>query len=253
MSVLAGLLLAVLFYGFQAWMLIDALQRREWLWAILIGCSLFLWKSFGLTALLYFFLVYRAAGPAVPLLKFKPARPSKRDRIRDLEGRIEALDKPHLHAELGQVHLEDGDAKQAEACFREALNRDETDLDYHAGLGQALVAQDRFEEACPYLERVSDEDPRHQYGTSLMTLAEVYESLDDRARAIATWRRVLELNSYARARVQLAALLIQENERDEARGLLHEVIADHQHAPRFQAEKERTWVRRAQQLLQRSD
>ena len=39
---------------FQIWMLIDALRRREWLWAVFI----FIFPL--LNAVLYFFLVYRA-------------------------------------------------------------------------------------------------------------------------------------------------------------------------------------------------
>ena len=38
---------------FQLWMFIDALRRREWLWAV------FIFIGFGVSALFYYFAVYR--------------------------------------------------------------------------------------------------------------------------------------------------------------------------------------------------
>ena len=44
--------------AFQLWMFIDAIRRQEWIWAV------FLFIGFGLSAVLYYFLVYRAAPSA---------------------------------------------------------------------------------------------------------------------------------------------------------------------------------------------
>jgi hypothetical protein len=43
---------------FQLWMLLDAVRRREWIWA------LFILLGFGLAALFYYLMVYRAAPSA---------------------------------------------------------------------------------------------------------------------------------------------------------------------------------------------
>ena len=43
------------FAAFQIWMFIDAIRRQEWLWAV------FIFIGWGISALLYFFFVYRAA------------------------------------------------------------------------------------------------------------------------------------------------------------------------------------------------
>ena len=66
--------------------------------------------------------------------------------------------------------------------------------------------------------------------------------------AIATWKKVLEDHSYARARVQLAELYLQKQEPQLARSELNEVVADDAHAPAFQRKRERVWVRRAKAL-----
>ena len=44
--------------AFQLWMLVHALRNREWIWAVFIVIGS------GLSAILYFFMVYRAAPSA---------------------------------------------------------------------------------------------------------------------------------------------------------------------------------------------
>jgi hypothetical protein len=95
---------------------------------------------------------------------------------------------------------------------------------------------------------VCAENPKHDYGYSLMALAETQTALGELDSAIATWKRVLEDHSYARARVQLAELYLQKQQRELARTELNEVVADDAHAPAFQRKRERVWVRRAKAL-----
>ncbi|HEX7617802.1 MAG TPA: hypothetical protein VF480_03685, partial [Verrucomicrobiae bacterium] len=45
--------------AFQIWMLVHAVRNSQWLWAIFIVIG------WGITALLYFFFVYRASAPSV--------------------------------------------------------------------------------------------------------------------------------------------------------------------------------------------
>ena len=55
--------------------------------------------------------------------------------------------------------------------------------------------------------RVRAQHPKHDYGHTMMALAETFTALNEKEAAICIWQRVLENNSYARARVQLAELL----------------------------------------------
>ena len=48
----------LLVFGFQIWMLVDAVRQREWVWA------LFIVVGWGFAALWYYFYVYRAAPSA---------------------------------------------------------------------------------------------------------------------------------------------------------------------------------------------
>jgi hypothetical protein len=228
---------------FWLWMLIDALRREEWLWAILI------FFGYGLSALFYFFLVYRAAPSATRGFELPGAH--DRRRIRELQAQIHHLDKAHHHSQLGDIYFQQGKLDKAEACYRAALERDAQDIDTRAHLGQCLLRQKGPAEARPLLEGVIAENPKHDYGYTLMALAETLTELGERFEALNLWRQVTENHSYPRAKVQLAELYIQRNERKLARAELQDVIADDVHAPAFQRKRDRIWVRKARSLMRK--
>ncbi len=114
---------------------------------------------------------------------------------------------------------------------------------HHSQLGDIYFQQGK--------EKVCAEKPKHDYGHSMMALAETQAVLGDPDAAIATWQRVLEDHSYARARVQLAELFLQKTRTDLAKTELNEVLADDRHAPAFQRKRERVWVRKAKALLRK--
>ena len=233
----------LLMTAFQLWMFIDAVRREEWIWAV------FIFIGFGLSALLYFFLVYRAAPSATRGFELPGAY--DRRRIKELQAQIHHLDKAHHHSQLGDIYFQRGKMDQAESCYRAALERDPEDIDTRSHLGQCLLRKKKPEEARPLLEKVCAENPKHDYGHSLMALAETRTALGDTDAAIATWKQVLDDHSYARARVQLAELFLQKQQSQPARTELREVVADDAHAPAFQRKRERVWVRRAGALMRK--
>src|SRR5512142_1655710 len=89
-----------LFSIFQLWMLIDALRRREWIWA------LFIFIGWGISALFYYFAVYRAAPSATRGFELPGA--FHRHRIKQLEAQIHYLDKAHHHSQLGDLYFQQG-------------------------------------------------------------------------------------------------------------------------------------------------
>ena len=82
-----------------------------------------------------------------------------RRRIKELKAQIHHLDKAHHHSELGDIYFQQGKLKEAEQCYRAAIERDPTDDDFHAHLGQCLLRQGRAEEAVPLLERIVKANP----------------------------------------------------------------------------------------------
>ncbi len=229
--------------AFQIWMLIDAIRQKEWFWV------LFLIIGWSITAMFYYFTVYRSKPSTTRGFEFPGA--SDRRQIKALKARIHHLDKAHHHSQLGDVYYKQGKLDRAEASYRAALERDATDLDNLSHFGQCLLRQNRPGEAKPYLEKVLAEDPRHDFGFTHMALAEARQALGETAAAIADWRKVLENNSYARARVQLAELLATAGDVAGAREQAQETIADDVHAPAFQRSRDKMWVRRAGALLAR--
>lgn len=241
MQFLSGNLWMLVLLVFQLWMFVDALRRREWLWAVLI------WLFPGLNAVLYFFLVYRAAPAATQ--GFELPGSHHRRRIKELEAQIHHLDKAHHHSQLGDVYFQQGKLAKAETCYRAALERDPQDLDTRAHLGQCLLRLKRPQEARPLLESVLTEKPDHDYGHTMMAQAETLTALGETDHAILYWQHVTQSHSYPRAKVQLAELYLATDKPDLARAELRDVVADDAHAPAFQRRRDRVWIARAKTLL----
>ena len=226
---------------FQLWMLVDAVRRREWIWA------LFIFLGWGISALFYYLMVYRAAPSETR--GFELPGSYDRRRIKELQAQIHHLDKAHHYSQLGDIYFQQGKLAKAEECYRAALERDPQDIDTRAHLGQCLLRENKAGEARPLLEGVVTENPKHDYGYSLMALAETLSAVGEKDAAIDVWKQVTENHSYPRAKVQLAELYLGDQQPEAARTELTDVMADDQHAPAFQRARDRVWVRRARRLL----
>lgn len=229
---------------FQIWMFIDAIRREEWIWAI------FIFFFSVISALLYYFFVYRAA-PRVSTRGFELPGAHDRSRIKELQAKIHHLDKAHHHLELGDIYFQQGKLDKAEVCYRASMERDSEDEDTHAHLGQCLLRQKKFQDAKPMLEGVVATHPDHDYGHTLMALGETYQALGDNPKALQIWKQVTENHAYARARVQLAELLISTGDPDLARAELREVIEEDAYASGHQRKQDRVWINRAKTMLSR--
>jgi tetratricopeptide (TPR) repeat protein len=192
-------------------------------------------------------MVYRASPASMRGFELPGAH--DRRRIKQLQAQIHHLDKAHHYSQLGDIYFHRGKLEKADACYRAAMERDPQDIDTRAHLGQCLLRQKKPAEARPLLEGVVTENPKHDYGHSLMALAETLTALGEPDAAKKIWQRVTEQHSYARAKVQLAGLYLADNQRDLAQTELREVVADDAHAPTYQRKRDRVWVRRARSLL----
>lgn len=226
---------------FQLWMFIDAIRRREWIWAafIVVGSLI--------STMCYYVFVYRD-GPSATRGFELPGSVDRR-RIKDLQAKIHHLDKPHHYSQLGDIYFQQGKLDKAEQCYRAAMERDSEDIDTRAHFGQCLLRAKRPAEAKPLLEGVVAENPKHDYGYSQMALAETLTALGDTDGAFKIWKQVTEYHSYPRAKVQLAEIYIARNQPDLAATELREVISDDTHAPTFQRRRDRVWIKNAKSLM----
>ena len=78
--------------------------------------------------------------------------------------------------------------------------------------GQCLLRAKRPAEARPLLEGVIAENPKHDYGYTLMALAEDLTALGEPDKAINVWKQVTVNHSYPRTKVQLAELYVQKGQ-----------------------------------------
>lgn len=239
----AGILVGALVTAFQIWMFIDAVRQGEWLWAVFI---LFGW---GITSILYYLYVYRAAPSLTRGFELPGAQ--NRRRIKELQAKIHHLDKAHHHSQLGDVYFQQGKLELAEASYRAAMERDAEDVDTRAHLGQCLLRLKRPAEARPLLDGVLAQNPNHDYGYTMMALAETLTALGETDAALSVWKRVTESHSYPRAKVQLAELYLNLGQREMARAEVADVVSDSAHAPAFQRRRDRVWFWRAKSLLRK--
>lgn len=110
------------------------------------------------------------------------------DEVVGLYAQARALDPgyPALLVRLGDALRLGGRLEAACAAYEEALRADPDVASARRGLGQALVALGRFDEARRELEAVRLAAPRD--GPTLLALARVYGALGDGARAARTAR-----------------------------------------------------------------
>ncbi|MFO1499779.1 MAG: tetratricopeptide repeat protein [Verrucomicrobiota bacterium] len=233
---------ALVIAAFQIWMLVDAIRREEWLWVVFIVLFPVI------NAVLYYVLIYRNA-PSLGTARFEFPGTAQRRRIQELQAQIHHLDKAHHHAALGTIYLQQKKFEDAEKCFRNAMERDRDDRDTQASLGETLLRLGKPAEAIQWLEPVCLANPKHNYGYSLMALAEAYAALGQQDKAFQAWQHISENYSYARARVELAELHLARGETAPAKAKLQEAVADDAHAPAFERRHERFWIKRAKKLL----
>jgi len=231
----------LVFTIFWLWMLIDALRNREWIWA------LFIFIGSGLGAVWYYFTVYRGSTSASSGFELPGAQ--SRKHIRQLKAKIHHIDNAYHHFQLGDVYFQQGKFADAEKSYRAALERDATDIDTRAHLGQCLLRLKRPAEAKPLLKAVCRENFKHDFGYSLMAYAETLAALNETDAALGVWQHVVEHHSYPRAKVQLADLYIAKKQFALARAQLNDVVNDDSHAPTFQRKRDRVWIKRARAAL----
>lgn len=228
---------------FQIWMFVHAIRNREWLWAV------FIFIGWGITAILYFFFVYRQSASSISMQGFELPGAQSRARIKQLQSQIHHIGNAYHYFQLGDVYFQRGKLADAEKCYRAALEREPNDIDSRAHLGQCLVRMNRPAEARPLLESVMHEKPDHDYGHTMMALAETLAALGETENALQYWQHVTQNHSYPRAKVQLAELYFAKGQRDLARAELKDVLSDDVHAPAFQRKRDHVWIRRAHSLM----
>lgn len=227
--------------AFSLWMLVDCLQnQRECWWIFLIlGTG-------GLGSFIYFYHFHRESDLMHSLVW---SGLSERRKIKELKARVHFFDKAADHEELGDVYTRTGKFAEAEKCYRAALERYPNGFDARVQLGNALLAQNRADEAWEYLRPAYEEKPDYEEDHLLWQCARCQASRGELDDAVQLYDYFLSRHSYYEAQAEFAEVLLRTDTPERGTELLHEIIEDFQHSPGYVQRREAKWVRKARRLL----
>ena len=234
-------LVALAGFAFSLWMAYDCWQRRGdayWIWLILF--------SGGFFALIYFFTQYWD-GSRVEYGLWK--RFSMGSRIRELKAKTQQLKTAASYEMLGDAYLSVRKFAEAEAAYREALQRQPDIFDVQVRLGYALLGLDRAEEAWPLLGKAYQQKPGYDNDQLVWNLARCQARRGKFEDARNLYEYFLKKHSYSEAQIEYAQVLVQMGDADAGKATLEELVSDIECSPRYTRSRERRWTRAAKKLL----
>jgi hypothetical protein len=235
--------LGVLLLGLQIVLMIDCLRNQRdiyWLWI--------LWVVPLLGAIIYWFY-FHWSGSHLEHALFR--RGNERRRIEELEAAATHVGNAANFEELGDALWRQKRFAEAERNYRAALTKDANLRDARARLGYCLTALGKPAEAWPLMESVINERRDHDHEHLLHQAARCRRNMGDLAGARAYYEEYLTRHSYFEPQVELAEVLIELGEKDEAARICQEVISDLKLSPPYVRRRQGRFAGRARRLLRR--
>jgi arylsulfatase A-like enzyme/lipopolysaccharide biosynthesis regulator YciM len=140
--------------------------------------------------------------------------------------RADPKDRIQLHQLVmaAQSSIGAGDPEQAEGRLLEVLASDPRMLEAHQMLGTIESQREQYEKAADHFRAALEQ--RDDHTPSLWGLANAYRKMGRTEEALVGYRRLLELDpADTKVVLALADLLVQQNNRSEAIGLLREATS----------------------------
>ena len=224
----------------QAVALVHFIRRRPnffWLWIIL-----FTWVGA---------LVYIAVEviPDAGLLRSSFQVFPRRRRINELERAI--LDNPSAgnYEELGQLYLDDGNFRQARACYDKAISSrtDHADPFYRRGVAEIELGD--FAAAVPDLERAVSSDPDYDFHRAKGLLGWAYAQTGQAEKANVLFREATRISTISETYYHYALFLQSQGRLVEAREWAQKILDKKPTMPGYLRRRERPWFRKASSLL----
>jgi tetratricopeptide (TPR) repeat protein len=165
-------------------------------------------------------------------LDFVLLRANAMAALKDPEGALaeieEALkvqpDDSRAFVSLGAIHMQGGDAEEAEGAFRQAIELAPTSVEAHLALGNYLWAADRAAEAEASIKQAVALGPQHLLANRM--LAALYMATGRGDQAEEPLKMVAAASTSPAATLQLADYYLRVNRTDEARALLTELAQE---------------------------
>ena len=234
-------LLGVATLAFSIWMAVDCWRRgAEWYWIWLI----LVFQPLG--GIVYFFTQFWT-GSHLEYGLWK--RFMAGGRIREAKDRAHYLDTSAAYEELGDLYAGAEKWMDADAAYREALQRDAENMQAQVRRGYALLAMERADEAWPLLGPVYLKNPAFDDDKLIRHLARCQAMRGNLVDAGNLYAYFLRRHSYTEVQFEYAHVLLKSGKTEEGRKALEELIRDSEHAPKYQQKRDRRWVREARRLL----
>lgn len=225
----------------QIYFIVDAVRKSRdiyWIWI------LFMLPIIG--AIVYFFM-FKWNGSSLEHALFRSGRDAR--HLDRLEAAVARIGNAANHEELGDELWRQKKYGRAEECYRAALAKDPTLRDSQVRLAYCLLEQKRPQDALPLFEKAIATDRTHDHEHLLWKSARCYVLVGRHAEARALYEEYTSRHSYAEPLVELAELCALQGDKDEAKRICEELIADVKLSPAYTRRKEGPFAGRAKRLL----
>lgn len=232
--------------GFWVWMLVHCIrhdpERYIWLWVLFV---------LNVPGALIYFVVRWLPGARVSGGPSVFNRWTRRRQIPRLEAAARHIGNPHQFIELGDAFRDIGKHDRAARCYQQALDKDPVNLAALWGAAQAVMSQKKFADAKAFLATLIGIDIAYKFGDVSLAYGRTLFALGEKDAAREHFAHHLRRWPNPEARVLFATLLTQSSETAAARDQLENLLLDMQASPEYYIRQNRTWIRKAKQLLKR--
>jgi tetratricopeptide (TPR) repeat protein len=135
-----------------------------------------------------------------------------------------APEESRTFVNLGAIRMQTGEAREAEAAFRQAIALAPSSVDAHLALANYLWAAERAPEAEAAIKHALTLDPQHLLANRMLGV--LYIATRRTNEAEAPLKAVADVSKTPSARLQLADYYLGVNRVDEARALLGELAKE---------------------------
>lgn len=237
--------LGLLYFAFLVWMLIYCLQndpeRSIWMWIIIV-----LWP---LGPFIYF--IARWLPSSHVRLPAFTHRWTRQREIRQLETAAIQIGNSHQHVQYGDALKHIGKHSEALNAYEKALAKEPNNLPALWGAASMEYRLEKYESAREHLEKVLTVEEGYKFGDVSLLYGKTLKSLelDDAAREhmvqhTKKWRQ-------PEAMYLLANLYLSNEQPDQAKVALQNLIIDLDSSPKAIARKHLFWKSRAKRLLRK--
>jgi len=238
--------LALVTGGFWAWMLVHCIrhdpERYIWLWVLFV---------LNVPGAVIYFVARWLPGARVSGGPSVFARLSRRRQIPRLEAAARQIGNPHQFIELGDALRDVGRYDRAAQSYQRALDKEPTNLAALWGAAQAAMSQKKFAEAKTFLATLIGIDIAYKFGDVSLAYGRTLFALGEKDAAREHFSQHLRRWPNPEARVLFATLLTSAGDTAAARDQLEGLLLDMHGVPSYYLRQNRTWVRKAKQLLKR--